>query len=181
MQKFSKDTTNRPHVNSRTILCGTKQQFGRSAQAMLNIVLNQKWGISRKIIIRECIRTKRRMLIISRLALQLILYLYHNVITRFVRFPLWSLEKDRASPKSASFRIPSLSIRRLDPAKPSIKHVAPNYIMLTTNSKERSTILPKKLHKWNLLRRKLHKFKLIITFNVTVQYLIDMAIMKPSQ
>lgn len=46
-----------------------------------------------------------------------IFYLYHKVITRFVRFPLWSLENDRASPKSASFKIPSLFIRRLAPAR----------------------------------------------------------------
>lgn len=43
-------------------------------------------------------------------------YLYHKVITRFVRFALWSPENERARPKSASFRFPSLSIRRLDPA-----------------------------------------------------------------
>lgn len=44
-------------------------------------------------------------------------YLYHKVITRFVKFPLWSLENDLARPKSASFKLPSLSIKRLDPAR----------------------------------------------------------------
>ena len=37
-------------------------------------------------------------------------------MTRFVRFAFWSLENDRASPKSASLRFPSLSIRRFEPA-----------------------------------------------------------------
>ena len=40
-------------------------------------------------------------------------------MTRLVRFALCSLENDRANPKSASFRLPSLSIRRFEPA---IKH-----------------------------------------------------------
>lgn len=54
--------------------------------------------------------------LIATLAARYRLYLYHKVMTRFVRFPLWSLENDRARPKSASFKFPSLSIRRLDPA-----------------------------------------------------------------
>jgi len=37
-------------------------------------------------------------------------------MTRFVRLAFWSLENDRASPKSASLRFPSLSIRRFEPA-----------------------------------------------------------------
>ena len=53
-------------------------------------------------------------------SVQLSTYLYHKVITRFVRFPLWSEEYDRANPKSASFRFPSLSIRRLEPTDKSI-------------------------------------------------------------
>lgn len=40
-------------------------------------------------------------------------YLYHKVMTRFVSG--CSLLKDLASPKSASFRFPLLSIRRLEP------------------------------------------------------------------
>lgn len=48
---------------------------------------------------------------------KLAVYLYHKVITRFVRFPVWSVENDRASPKSASFKFPSLSINRLEPAR----------------------------------------------------------------
>lgn len=44
------------------------------------------------------------------------------MITRFVKFPLWSLENERARPKSASFKFPSLSISKLDPAELMAQH-----------------------------------------------------------
>jgi len=38
-------------------------------------------------------------------------------MTRFVRLALCSFENDLANPKSASFRLPSLSMRRFEPAE----------------------------------------------------------------
>lgn len=43
-------------------------------------------------------------------------YLYQSVITRFVSgWPFWSLLNDLASPKSASFKFPLLSINKFEP------------------------------------------------------------------
>jgi len=85
------------------------------------------------------------------------IYLYHRVITRFVKFPLWSLENERARPKSASFKLPSLSISKLDPATHT------------------QLLAPGKYDPKN-------NFKiLILTFYVTMEYLIYMTIMQSSQ
>ena len=59
-----------------------------------------------------------------------ITYRYHKVMTRLVRFPPWSEENDLARPKSASFSFPSLSIKRLEPAKDALIKMDP----LATNS-----------------------------------------------
>lgn len=112
MQKFCKDATDGPHINSWPILRGSKQQLWGS-------VIKSLWSWTTLTWITTYIWLARWEHASNELISgvhRLIVYLYHKVMTRFVRFPLWSLENDRARPKSASFRFPSLSMRRFDPA-----------------------------------------------------------------
>lgn len=60
-----------------------------------------------------------------------IIYLYHKVVTWFVKVPVKSSDRGRASVKSASFKFPFLSMRRFEPVNQVSKREArPNKCIL---------------------------------------------------